>query len=198
MGTCASEEGSCRVTRPYEEVTIDAEVLFEGRIIRVERHTVALEGGERASREIVRHPGAVAIIAEPSPGSLVFVRQYRKAIEGYLLEIPAGKLEPGEDPADCARRELEEETGYRAQSVEPVAACFTSPGFADEKIHLFYAGELEPGDAHPDADEAVDVIRADRAQIEDWLARGELRDAKTLVGVLWWLRRTTRQESGTL
>jgi ADP-ribose pyrophosphatase len=177
------------VPEPWREHTLEREVLYDGRIIRLERHRVQLRGERVGTREVVRHPGAVAVLAEPSPGRLLFVRQYRKAPDEVLLEIPAGKLEPDEDPRVCAERELSEETGYRAGKMEPVAAFFTSPGFADEKIHLFYARELQPGEAHPDVDEEVQVIVAERQTVEGWLSSGAIQDAKTLVGVLWWLHR---------
>jgi ADP-ribose pyrophosphatase len=170
-----------------QERVLERTRVFSGRMIQLETWRVRLPDGREAGREVVLHPGAVAILAEPEPGVVLCVEQYRTATGETLLEIPAGKLEPGEAPAACAMRELAEETGYTAETLTPIASFFTSPGFADEQVHLFYATELTRGDAHPDADEFVRLRPVTKDEASAWVAEGRLRDAKTLVAFLWWL-----------
>ncbi|MCL6515780.1 NUDIX hydrolase [Alicyclobacillus sp.] len=171
------------------EEVLDRHRVFSGRMISLETWRVRLPDGREAGREVVLHPGAVAILAEAEPGVVLCVEQFRTATGETLLEIPAGKLEPGEEPGSCAKRELAEETGCTASHWEPVASFFTSPGFADEQVHLFYATQLTRGAAHPDADEFVRVRPVTRAEAEAWVRAGRVRDAKTLVAFLWWLAR---------
>lgn len=173
----------------FTERTLKSTEVFHGRIIKLEKHIVELPDGRKSEREVVRHPGAVAVLAEPTPSQLLFVRQFRKAPEEVLWEIPAGKVDGKELPADCAARELREETGYRSSFFEPLFEFYTSPGFADEKIQLFYAHDVLPGEPQPDADEFVEVHSLSRAEISELLAAGQIRDAKTLIGVLWWLNK---------
>lgn len=176
-----------------DEPTLTAQVVFDGHVIRVEEHTVRLPNGSTATRELVFHPGAVAVVAELPGERLVLVEQFRKGPRKQLLELPAGKLNAGEDPAACARRELAEETGYEAQTMEQVYAFYTSPGFADERITLFYAAGLRPGPVNPDEDEFVSVRTIGRDELQQVLDAGEVDDAKTLIGVLWWLQRSNRR-----
>lgn len=170
------------------ETLLDDKVIFQGKIIELHHQHVRLANGGTSTREVVRHAGAVAVVAEPKPNHLLFVQQYRTAPDEILLEVPAGKLEPDESPLDSAKRELEEETGYRAGCMEPLYEFFTSPGFADEKIYLFHATELRSGQMHLDDDELLNVHVLHRDEVVHRLAGGSIRDAKTLVAVLWWLR----------
>ena len=160
------------------EPTLSATTLYDGKIIKLERLSVQLPNGNTSMREVVRHPGAVAVIAQSQPDHLLLVRQF----------LPAGKLESGEAPAACAVRELSEETGYQAKHIEPVSEFFTSPGFADEKIYLFYAHDLQTGTQQTDEDEFVQVFELSALEIRELLQKGEIRDAKTLVGLFWWLQ----------
>jgi len=177
------------VSKPYPETTISEQTIYEGKIVHLSVRRVTLENGRESTREIVRHPGAVAILAEPEPGHILFVQQYRAALDKYLLEIPAGKLERGEQPEVCARRELSEETGYQAQTMSHLYSFFTSPGFADEKVHLFYANDLTAGTSHPDEDEFVQIVTRSRMEIEHDMANGRIEDAKTIIAVLWWFNK---------
>lgn len=177
--------------RPLNEPTLSSRTIYDGHIIRVEALVVALPNGKEGHREVVRHPGAVAIVASPKPGYLMFVEQYRKAPGEVLLELPAGKLEAGEQPVAAAARELAEETGYRCQRLQLLYAFYTSPGFADEKIHLFYADQLTPGAVQLDEDEFVNVRMLSESDLRARMEAGQLRDAKTLIGVQWWLSQLT-------
>ena len=167
---------------------IDRSVPFLGRLLRVEldqaREPVARgDYGPVVNREVVRHPGAVAIVAVTPDQRLVMVRQYRYAAGRFLLEIPAGTLEPGEDPEDTARRELREETGYSAKNLRPLGSFFSAPGFCDEVIHLFRAEGLTPGEQDTDFGEDIDLVEIPVEEGRRRLATGRFEDAKTLAGL---------------
>ncbi|HWQ42877.1 MAG TPA: NUDIX hydrolase [Desulfosporosinus sp.] len=164
------------------EKRIDGEVLFEGRIIRVERDTVRLPNGLETSREVVRHPGAVAIIALQDEHVLM-VRQYRYAIAQETLEIPAGKLDPHETPLACAQRELREETGYRG-TIETVGTFYSTPGFTNEVMHLFLARDLVWDPLSPDDDEFIALERIPWDEAVQRAHQNEFNDAKTVLGIL--------------
>ncbi len=174
---------------------VDRRRVFEGRIIRVEVRTIEGENGTRYRREVVLHPGAAAILTELPEGTFLWVRQYRDAVGEALLEVPAGTLEPGEDPAECARREVEEETGRPVADLQPLGAIWASPGFVRERIHLFYA-RVDRGttDAVADPDERIETVVLSATEIERRIASGEIADAKSLA---CWLRfRLMRDEKG--
>lgn len=164
-----------------KEKTIASKRKFNGRLIRVDVLKVELEDGRYARREIVRHPGAVAVLCRLPDGRFAFVRQFRKAVENDLLEIVAGTRESGEEPAACARREVEEETGYKAGSLKRLGRIYTAPGFCNEKIDLYFAelGRFS-GRPHPDPDERIELVCLTKKQFEVMLAAGKIIDAKTL------------------
>lgn len=171
----------------FEERTIHTETVYDGKIIRLEIDDVILPDGKPSKRELVRHPGAVALIPITDDGKIVMIEQYRKALGTTLLEVPAGKLEPGEAPEVTARRELEEETGYSSDKLEPVMTFATSPGFADETIHLFAATGLHKVDnpAQGDEDEFVELLEIPLEEAVVMLDEGQIRDAKTAFAILW-------------
>lgn len=144
---------------------------------------VALPGGRSLALEVVRHPGGAAAAAVDEAGRVCLLRQYRHAAGGWLWEVPAGKLDPGEPPLATARRELEEEAGVRAGSWEPLGSLVTSPGFCDEVIHLFLARDLAPVPARPEAHEVLEVHWVGFAEAVARAARGEIRDAKTVAAL---------------
>ncbi len=162
------------------EPTLTARRAFTGRLIRVDVLEVGLGRGRRARREIVRHPGAVAVWARVPDGRWLFVRQYRKAVGRVLLEVVAGTREAGESAAACAARELREETGYRARRWRRLGRVVTAPGFCTEAIDLFYAELAGGGAPAPDADERVEPVLLDPAEWAALVRRGAVRDAKTL------------------
>ncbi|MBM7097205.1 NUDIX hydrolase [Bacillus sp. H-16] len=170
-----------------QEKTLNKEKIFEGRIIELSVHDVALPNGKESKREIINHPGAVAVLAVTKENKLVLVNQFRKALEKTIAEIPAGKLEAGEDPKQCAFRELEEETGYAAASMEKIASFYTSPGFADEIVYLYEAGELEPGEVKTDEDEFVEKIEVTLDEALEMIKTEAVHDAKTILAIQHWL-----------
>jgi ADP-ribose pyrophosphatase len=166
----------------------EARVVYDGELI-----DVTVERWGEHEREIVEHPGAVAIVAIDREGMLTLVRQRREAVRSELVELPAGTLEHGESPLDCARRELEEETGLTGGSWRERSAFYTTPGFCRERMHLFLAEGLDSGPSKPEADEQLDLVRWPTAEIESRLH--EIEDAKTLVGLLTFLRDQSDQAS---
>lgn len=166
------------------EKTLETQYIFRGRIVNLRVDKVELASGKIATREIVEHPGAVAIVALTSTAEVVLIRQYRKALEETLWEIPAGKLEPGEEPQACAVRELAEETGFRAAFWEKLATFYTSPGFASEILHLYLARALEAGEQCLDPDETIRTHLVPLPEALEMVATGDIRDAKTIIGVL--------------
>ncbi len=171
-------------SEPGEEVTIDSRVDYRGRLLTVRTDRVRLPGGGETNREIVVHRGAVAIVAIDTDGSVLLVRQYRKPAEASLLEVPAGTLEPGEEPLACASRELVEETGYRAARLERICGFFSAPGFCTEFLHVFSARDLSPAHADADEDERIELVRLPLDECLRLVRSGEIRDAKSIVGLL--------------
>ena len=176
------------------EKTISSKMLYTGRILGLEVQDVQLANGKKALREIVRHRGAVAVLARRPDGKFVLVRQFRKPVEREMLEVVAGNREAGEDPEVCARRELKEETGYSVRRLVPLGFIFPSPGYVDERIDLFYA-ETEPnaGGVSPDEDEHLEVVLLDRNSIVEKIGRNEINDSKTLAA---WTQFVTIVETG--
>lgn len=165
-----------------KEQLLTRKPVFEGRLLHVYEDTVEI-AGRQTWREVVLHPGAAAIIPVNDDGQILFVRQYRYAVGEALLEIPAGKLDPGEDPDTCAARELTEETGYRAGRLQKLGAVHTTPGFCNETIHLYLADHLIPAHQHLDTDEFLDVVPLPIQEVRRLMAAGELHDAKTLAAL---------------
>jgi ADP-ribose pyrophosphatase len=168
----------------FFEKQVSSERVFSGRVINVRCDMVELVNGRHVSREVVEHPGGVAIVPLAENGDVLMVRQYRYCVSDALLEIPAGKLEAGEDPFECAVRELSEETGCRAGRIVPLGAMYTSPGFSRETLYIYLATQLEEGENHPDEDEFLSVVRVPFEEVVDKIMSGEIKDGKTIVGIL--------------
>ncbi|HEY8552865.1 MAG TPA: NUDIX hydrolase [Thermaerobacter sp.] len=166
------------------ETPLRTETVWTGRIFHLRRATVRLDDGREAEREWVDHPGSVVIAALTAGREVILVRQHRLPAGQALWELPAGRREPGEDPLAGARRELEEETGYRARTWRLLARCFASPGYTSEHKWIFLAQDLERGTRHPDPDEAIAVRAVPLAEALAMAERGEILDAKTLLGLL--------------
>lgn len=166
----------------------DAELLLETRRFRVVRHVYRTPDGVERVRETVLHPGAVVIVPLVGADRVCLIRNVRPAVGETLIELPAGTLEPGEPPLVTARRELEEETGYRAGSVEPLCEFYMSPGILSERMHLFVARDLEPGPARLEPGEQIEPLLLAWEEALKMTAEGRIQDAKTLVGLLWYDR----------
>jgi ADP-ribose pyrophosphatase len=168
----------------------DAKILgsrcvHDGRVVRLDLEDVRLPNGNVVTLEIVRHPGAAAVVPVDDEGQAVLVRQYRHATGSWVVEVPAGKLDrPGEPPEDCARREVEEETGYRAGRLEPLGWIWTTPGFSDEKIWLFLARDLTRTQASLQSDEVLTVMRLPLEEAARMALEGEIQDAKSVCALV--------------
>jgi len=157
--------------------------IYAGKVVTLDIDRVTLPNGATIDLETIRHPGAAAIVPLKDEGTVVLIRQFRHAAGGFIYEIPAGKLHSGEDPVQCASRELEEEVGFRASSYELLASIFTAPGFADEVIHIYKATGLTKGRQQLDPDEVLEVVEMPLAEAVAKIEDGTIRDAKTIVGL---------------
>jgi ADP-ribose pyrophosphatase len=162
---------------------ISERVLHVGRTGTFGLHELRLPNGHLTTLELLQHPGASAVVPFVDDAHIVLLRQYRFAVQGRLWEIPAGKLDPGEDPESCAHRELREETGYRASRMVPLGRIITAPGFTDECIYLFCAYELEAGEAQCEPSEMIEVHRVPFEEALRMVERGEIVDAKSVAGL---------------
>jgi ADP-ribose pyrophosphatase len=170
------------VPEPHSERVLRSRRIFEGRVVKLRVDTVELADGREATREIVEHDAVVAVV--PLIGEdVLLVRQYRLPVGEMMLEVPAGGVDGGETPEEAARRELAEECGQRAGRLEPLGGFYVSPGFCDEFIHVFLATELAPVAAQPDEDESLEVVRATLAEALRLVEAGEIRDAKSIIGL---------------
>ena len=162
---------------------MDSRNIYKGRVVTLNVETVTLPNGATVHLDIVRHPGAAAVVPLKEDGTVVMIRQFRHAAGGFIYEIPAGTLHAGEDPVACAARELEEEIGYRAGSLEHLTSILPAPGYTDEVIHIYKATGLAKGEQKLDHDEVLEVVEL---PLEDALAQirdGTIRDSKTIIGL---------------
>jgi ADP-ribose pyrophosphatase len=165
------------------EQRISSRRLYDGRILNLRVDEVRIENGKLTSREIVEHRGAAAIVPLLTGSKVILVRQYRYAVSAELLEIPAGTLEPGENPEDCAKRELEEETGYTCRTISKVLECFVAPGYSTEKIHIYLAKDLTKTRTRTEEDENINVEYFPFETALNKIRSGEIQDAKTIAGL---------------
>lgn len=170
--------------KDLQENIVGSERLYHGRILDLERLQVSLPDGVVQTREVVRHHGGAAILALNAEGEVLLVRQFRAATGEILCEIPAGKLEPEEDPLICAQRELAEETGYHAKKWQKLSAMFPSPGYTSELLHLYLAEELSPGEQHLDQGEFLHAFRLPFCEALKWVEGGRICDAKSALALL--------------
>ena len=157
--------------------------IFKGRVVTLDIDTVTLPNGATIELEMIHHPGAAAVVPMKEDGTVILIRQYRHAAGGYIYEIPAGKLHPGEDPKLCAARELQEEIGYRADSLELLTSVLTTPGFTDEVIHIYKGTGLTKGKQDLDHDEVIEIVELPLEKALAQIFDGTIRDGKTIVGL---------------
>ena len=167
----------------FEEKTIESELIYDGEILKLRRDKVMTPGGV-SYREIIEHKGATAVVALDSDNKIVMVKQYRKAIESALLEIPAGKLDEGEDPLVGAKRELKEETGITADNYKHLTSIFPAAGYSGEKLEIYLATGFHYGEDNPDFDEFLEIEKVHIDELVKMIFEGKIHDSKTLVGVL--------------
>ncbi|WP_182187897.1 NUDIX domain-containing protein [Pectinatus frisingensis] len=167
------------------EKKLSSENVFDGNLLHVKKDVVTLPNGHTASREWIKHPGASAVIPYTDSGDIIMVRQYRYPVDKVTLEIPAGKLDsPQEDPFECAKRELSEETGYSANKYTKLTTIATTVGFSNEYIHIYLAEKLVAGKMHPDDDEFLHLLRIPLAKAIKMIYNNEIIDAKSIAAIL--------------
>ncbi|WP_058189004.1 NUDIX hydrolase [Terracidiphilus gabretensis] len=199
MAKKATEQKKKTAKKPVEVAKVlSSEVAYQGPLFRVTRDRIVEPEGSESTREVVRHNGSVVILAIDSSRSkkdpwVVIERQYRHAAGQYLWELPAGKLDPGEEPLTGAQRELEEETGYRAKKWKLLIEYWASPGFLGESMKLYLAEGLIAGEAHPEEDEKIDFRLVKLSELLKKIAKGEIKDGKTLVGTLLYARKLKKK-----
>jgi len=168
----------------FEEKTISSQMLYEGRILNLRKDTVEVADGSVSAREIVEHNGGVAIVAITDDNKMIMVKQFRKAAEKVILEVPAGKCEKNEDPMITATRELKEETGYTAANIKFLTKFYSSVGYSAEMIHMYLCTGLTPGETDFDENEDIETIEYDLDELHEMVISGEIEDAKTIIAIL--------------
>jgi ADP-ribose pyrophosphatase len=176
----------------FREKVLSSTMPYSGRAVKLRLDRVRLPSGRETSREIIEHPGSVGILPLLTGNRVLLIRQYRHAVGGTIWEIPAGTMEPGETPMECARRELEEETGYIAKSLKPFFECYAAPGYSMELMRVFLARGLKPTEQRPEEDEIISVEPMGSERAYRMIRSGQIRDAKTICA-LAYLKATARR-----
>ncbi len=169
------------------EKTLSSRLIYEGRVVKLRVDTVQTADGRETTREIVEHSDCVAIVAVDADGNVLLVNQFRKPAEKELLEIPAGGIDPDEDPETAVRREMREETGYLPRKVERLGGFYSAPGYCSEYLHLYLATDLTPSPLHAEDTESIKLVRVPISQIPGLIASGSICDAKSIAGLLTYL-----------
>jgi ADP-ribose pyrophosphatase len=175
-------------SRHSKAKVLRSQTVYEGAVFGIRRDEVIEPSGVRTTREVVTHPGSVVVLPVLPDGRVLLIRQYRHAARQYLWELVAGRMDEGETPRQAAARELIEETGYRATKFRVFLEVFPTPGFVEEKMFLLLAEGLTPGEAEPEDDEKIVSRAYNRKQLEEMIRKGKLRDAKSIAGILYYLR----------
>jgi ADP-ribose pyrophosphatase len=177
-----------------EEITLSSRYIFKGRALNLRVDTVTTADGRESTREIVEHAECIAVVPVDASGDILLVRQYRKALEKEILEIPAGGIDPGEDPETAVRRELQEEIGYYPENLQRLAGFYSSPGFCTEYLYLYLATSLKPGRLIAEDTAGIKVVRIQPGRIMQMIQSGEICDSKSIAGLLCYLIRLSHQE----
>lgn len=167
------------------EKKLESRMMHQGLFFDVYRDKVLLPDNETALREYIRHPGAVVVLPMQDDGRLLLERQFRYSLDRVFLEFPAGKIDAGEDPLVCARRELIEETGYMASDWQFICTVHNAIGYSDEALYIYLAKGLTPGESRPDTEEFIETFSATLPQLLEWVKEGHITDAKTIIGAFW-------------
>lgn len=163
---------------------IKSQILYKGKVFDHQVDEIEYDSGNKSIREIAIHPGGAVIVPIKDDGKIILVKQFRYPLQKTLIELPAGKLDKGEDPLKCAARELEEETGYNAKEIEKLGQIYTAPGYCTEILHIYSAKELTPGNHHrEEGEQGMEILELSLDEIEKMIANGEITDAKTIVGI---------------
>lgn len=170
-----------------EEKTLSSETIFEGRILTLRVDTIQRVDGRQSTREVIEHAPCVAVIAVDADDNVLLVKQFRKALEKELLEIPAGGIDAGEDPEAAVMREMQEETGFRPQRLERLGGLYSSPGFCNEYLYLYLATDLIPSQLYAEDTAGIEVVRVPVAQVTDLVTSGRIEDSKTIAGLLFFI-----------
>ncbi len=179
----------------FEEKTISSQMIYEGKILNLRKDKVHVKDNRTSYREIVEHNGGVALAAITPKGKMVMVRQFRKAAEKAILEVPAGKIEKGEGHRLTAERELKEETGYSAGKIEFITSFYSSIGYSTEKIYLYLATDLTPGETNFDDNESIDILEYELQELKKMIFNNEIEDAKTIAAILLVESITAREKT---
>ncbi|MFW6269462.1 MAG: NUDIX hydrolase [Bacillota bacterium] len=181
------------------ENTITSKTIFQGKILNLKKYKVKLPDDSESMREIVEHSGGVCILpVTDNDNKIIMVKQYRKAPEEILLELPAGKLEPGEKPEKCAERELLEETGYKVEEMEQLFSFYTTPGYSNEILHLFQAKVFAYKEKNLDKDEFIEIEKISPDGIKNLIFQGKIKDSKTIIGLLYYLNEDFKEDKGDI
>ncbi|HLZ11982.1 MAG TPA: NUDIX hydrolase [Candidatus Acidoferrum sp.] len=175
-------------TRPLTAQVLSSETLYQGPVFGLRRDELIEPTGLRTKREVITHPGSVVVLPVLPDGRIVMIEQYRHATKQFLLELVAGRMEPGEDPKQAAARELAEETGYKAKKLKVFLDVFPTPGFLEERMFLLLASDCVAGQASPEDDEKIVCTLHEPAKLEQMIHRGKLHDAKSVAGLLYYFR----------
>lgn len=170
-----------------EEKTIKSRTIYQGKVVDLSVEEVILPNGRTTTREVVRHSGSVAIVPVVSDDEILLIQQYRKPVGEIILEIPAGRIEEGESLEECAKRELQEETGYDSFTLKKLTSLYPTPGYCNEVIHIFLAEGLRRGEGSCEEDEFIEQVILSRQEVVERIRKGEIRDSKTIVGVLLYI-----------
>ncbi len=172
---------------------VESEIIFRGKVFEIQVDKIKYDSGNTAPREVVLHNGGAVVLAKTESGKIILIKQFRYPFKEELWELPAGKLEKGEDPLVCAGRELKEETGYSAKRITKLGSIFTSPGFCREELHIFYAEGLTEGNhAREEGEEGMTVHEFSPEEITQMIMKGEIKDSKTIAGMFYYLNRNDK------